>query len=241
MTHLRTAARLLAASLLAALIAASAAAAADESIYQEQAPPVTTAASEWLPACSPQIVIAAVYKLDHRIQVIGYVKNAMIGRSLRLQSKLAGGRTVLRFKAKSNGYFHIDAHRPRHSQAPRAAWRIAVNKVRTPWVKLNRPIVLNNVHQKKSLLMVNGAINVNARSDTQISVQRLDDCHHAQPLGQIAMPTPPAKVFDGALQLRDIKKPVSTFVRLRVRVRERGTGAWGKSFWSLPLPIVLRP
>lgn len=233
-------ARLLAASLLVALSATGLASAADESIYQEQ-PPVATASSEWLPACSPPIVIAAVYKHDHRIHIVGYVKNAMIGRKLKLQSKLGGGSTVKEFKTKSNGYFHINPRRPHHRHAPRAAWRVAGAGYRTPYVKLQRPLLLNNVHQKRGLLMINGEIKLGARSDTMITVQRLDDCHNAQLLGQIAMPAAPSTVFDGSVQLRDLKKPVATFVRLRVRVRERQTGAWGKSYWSLALPIVLRP
>lgn len=108
-------------------------------------------------------------------------------------------------------------------------------------MKLYRPLVLNNVHQHKGLLMVSGSLNVPARDDTVVAVQRLDDCHTATRIGQMGMPIDGSGALNGGIQLRDLVKPVSTFVRLRVRVREPATGAWGKSYWSLPLPVMLKP
>jgi hypothetical protein len=147
----------------------------------------------------------------------------------------------LKFKPRSTGYFDIKTRRPHHRLARGASWRVAYKKTHTPWVKLYRPLVLNNVHQYRGLLLVNGQLNVSARDDTVVAVQRLDDCHHASRIGQVGMPTDASGVLNGEIQLRDLDKPVSTFVRLRVRVRSRADGSWGKSFWSLPLPVVLRP
>ncbi|MBJ7354165.1 MAG: hypothetical protein JHC98_05010 [Thermoleophilaceae bacterium] len=243
-------ARLLVVTTLLGLMVAGTAAAADESAYAELpaqqqavAPPSqsTQASGEWLPACSPRIVIAAVFKMNHRVHVIGYVKRSMIGHTLRIQARLAGGATVVKFKPRRNGYFDVEVRRPRHRVARRAAWRVAFGGYRTQWVKLYRPLVLNNVHQRKGLLMVNGQLNVPARDDTVIAVQRLDDCHTATRIGQMGLPIDGTGLLNGGIQLRDLFAPVATFVRLRVRVRERATGAWGKSFWSLPLPVVLTP
>ena len=69
----------------------------------------------------------------------------------------------------------------------------------------------------------------------------LDDCHTASRIGQIGLPMDRSGALNAGIQLRDLFEPVATLVRLRVRVRERATGAWGKSFWSLPLPVVLKP
>lgn len=248
--NLRLLARLLVVTMLLGLMAVCAASAEDKSVYEEQvtrqqqvAPPTesTQTNGEWLPMCSPNIVIAAVFKQNHRVRVIGYVKRSMIGRMLRLQSRLAGGVTVKKFKPQSNGYFDVEAKRPRHRVARRAAWRVTAGKSRTSWVKLYRPLVLNNVHQRKGLLMVNGTLNVPARDDTVIAVQRLDDCHTAARIGQLGLPIDGSGLLNGGIQLRDLFKPVATFVRLRVRVREKATGRWGKSFWSLALPVVLKP
>jgi hypothetical protein len=245
-------ARLLLAAMTAALIACSVAAAEGEAIYQEKSSGQTTAPptqsnptsgknGEWLPACSPDIIIAAVFKKEHRVHVIGYVKRSMIGKRLRLQSHYASGATVLKFKSKSNGYFDVTTRRPHHRLARGASWRVVSGRAKTPWVKLYRPLVLNNVHQWRGTLMINGALNVPARGDTVVAVQRLDDCHHAMRIGQLGMPVDGGRVLDGGVQLRDLDKPVSTFVRLRVRVRNKSDGSWGKSFWSLPLPVVLKP
>lgn len=165
----------------------------------------------------------------------------MIGKPLRLQSHYASGGTVKTFKAQSNGYFDVKTRRPHHRLARGAAWRVASGRSHSPWVKLYRPLVLNNVHQRKGLLMVNGSLNVPARDDTVIAVQRLDDCHTATRIGQMGLPVDGSGLLDGRVQLRDLFKPVATFVRLRVRVREPVTGDWGKSFWSLALPVVLKP
>lgn len=244
---------LFAAMALAVLTAAGAAASGSEelytesqSIYQEQpateqsAPPAL-ANGEWLPACSPRIVIAAVFKQDHKIHVVGYVKRSLIGRTLKLQSRLAGGKTVLKFKPRKNGYFNVTTKRPRHKVARSAAWRVAYKGFKTPYVKLYRPLVLNNVHQRKGLLMVNGQLNVAARDDTVIAVERMDNCRTASRIGQVSLPMDGSGVLDGRVPLRDLVKPVATFVRLKVRVRQMGTGGWGKSYWSLVLPVVLRP
>lgn len=247
--NLRLLARMLVITMLLALAAAGATRAADEAVYQERveeqkvAPPPAQSIQddgEWLPRCSPPIVIAAVFKQDHKVHVIGYVKRSKIGKTLKLQSKLAGG-TVMKFRSRRNGYFHIKTTRPLHRHAKRAAWRVTRGGLHTPWVKLYRPLVLNNVHQRKGLLMLDGSLNVPARDDTVVAVHRLDDCHSATRIGQLGLPIDGSGVLNGGIQLRDLVQPVSTFVRLRVRVRDRETGAWGKSFWSLPLPVVLRP
>lgn len=231
-------------------MAAGVSAAEDQSIYQEQVgatqnrtPPTQSNQNngEWLPGCSPNVVIAAVFKRNHRVHVVGYVKQSMIGKTLRLQSHYASGGTVLTFKPQSNGYFDVKTRRPHHRLARGASWRVAFGKFHTSWVKLYRPLVLNNVHQHKGLLMVNGSLNVPARDDTVVAVQRLDDCHTAARIGQMGLPMDGTGLLNGGIQLRDLEKPVATFVRLRVKVREPGTGAWGKSFWSLPLPVVLSP
>lgn len=236
-------------TMLLAGFAASASMAAEETVYQERveeqkaaAPPTQSIQNdgEWLPRCSPPVVVAAVFKQNHKVHVVGYVKRAKIGMTLKLQSKLAG-RTVLKFRSKRNGYFHIQTSRPLHRKAKRAAWRVTSGGFRTPWVKLYRPLVLNNVHQRKGLLMVDGSLNVPARDDTVVAVHRLDDCHRATRIGQLGLPIDGSGTLSGGIQLRDLVQPVSTFVRLRVRVRDRETGAWGKSFWSLPLPVVLKP
>jgi hypothetical protein len=246
---------MLAVAFAAALLATGAAAAADDSIYHEQstgggpqqasAQPSgnqgTSGPAEWLPTCAPDVMIAAVFKANHRVRVIGYVKREMIGRRLKLQSHYASGGTVLTFKAQSNGYFDVKTRRPHHRLARGAAWRVAFDHGKTPWVKLYRPLVLNNVHQAHGLLMVNGSLNVSARDDTVVAVQRLDDCHHAMRIGQIGVPASGLGSLDGGIQLRDLDEPVTTFVRLRVRVRNRSDGSWGKSYWSLALPTVLKP
>jgi hypothetical protein len=247
--NVRVLGSMLAVAMLLGLATASAVTAAEESLYtervidQQATPPVQSIqeSGEWLPACSPPIVIGAVFKQNHEIHVVGYVKRSMIGRTLKLQSRLAGGRTVLKFKPRSNGYFNVTTARPRHKVANSAAWRVKFGKTHTRMVKLNRPLVLNNVHQRKGLLMVSGQLNVPARDDTVVAVQRLDDCHSATRIGQVGLPPDGFGALNGPVPLRDLFKPVATFVRLRTRVREPGTGAWGKSFWSLPLPIVLKP
>jgi hypothetical protein len=172
---------------------------------------------------------------------MGYVKSSMIGKTLRLQSHYASGGTVKKFKAQANGFFDIKTRRPHHRLARGASWRVAKGKIHTPWVKLYRPLVLNNVHQHKGLLMVNGSLNVPARDDTVVAVQRLDDCHTATRIGQIGMPMDGSGALNQGIQLRDLVAPVATFVRLRVRLRDPATGGWGKSLWSLPLPVTLRP
>jgi hypothetical protein len=248
--NLRLLARLLVVGIVLGLMVVGIAAAEDQSIYAEpvtqqlSSPPPTQStqvSGEWLPGCSPNVVIAAVFKQNHRVHVIGYVKRAMIGRTLNLQSHYASGGTVVRFKPRSNGYFDVKTRRPHHRLARGASWRVAAGRFHTPWVKLYRPLVLNNVHQQYGLLMVNGSLNVPARDDTVISVQRLDDCHTAARIGQLGLPMDGSGLLNGGIQLRDLRQPVATFVRLRVRVREPGNGALGKSFWSLPLPLVLKP
>lgn len=236
-------------TMLLALVPAGASGAAEEAVYQERVeeqktapPPVQSIQSdgEWLPRCSPPVVIAAVFAQNDKVHVIGYVKRSKIGKSLKLQSRLAGD-TVLKFRSRRNGYFHIKTTRPPRRNARRAAWRVTKGGFHTPWVKLYRPLVLNNVHQRKGLLLLDGSLNVPARDDTVVAVHRLDDCHSATRIGQLGLPIDGSGVLSGGIQLRDLVQPVSTFVRLRVRVRDRETGAWGKSFWSLPLPVVLRP
>lgn len=236
--------------MLLGLMAVSTTAAGDQSIYEEGvaqelkvAPPTqsTQADGEWLPACSPKIVFAAVLKKNHRVHVIGYVTRSTIGHTLRLQSRQAGGATVVRFQPGKNGCFDVETRRPHHRFAHGAAWRVGYGGFRTPWVKLYRPLVLNNVHQKCGLLKGNGALSVPARDDTVVAVQRLDDCRTATRVGQMGLPMDGSGLLNGGVQLRDLFQPVATFVRLRVMVREPGTGAWGKSFWSLHLPVVLKP
>lgn len=244
---MRPVARLIAATLLVALVAAGASAAADESVYQEQQSPGSAQAPadatnpEWLPACAPRVMIAAVYKENHRIHVIGYVKRGVVGRQLELRSRLGGGAVVRRFRPQGNGYFDVKAKRPHHRHADDAAWRVTGKGVGTPWVKLKRPLVLNNVHQRKSMLLVNGSVNVRTSETTAIQVQRLDDCHHASQIGQLDAPAGGRGPLDGSIQLRDITGPVSTMVRLRMRTKNRVTGKWGRSYWSLGLPVAIRP
>jgi hypothetical protein len=243
--------RLLAATLTVVLLAVATSAAEDvapisgEQVYQESAGnkpsvPAPGARSEWLPECAPNIVLAAIYKRDHEVRVIGYVRRALIGKELRLQSKLANNHTVLKFKSESNGYFNVKTRRPHHRVDGLAAWRVVSGKSRTDWVKLRRPLVLNNVHQDHGLLMVNAELNVKARSDTKLSVERLDDCKTPVSLGGIALSNDEG-VIDGGVQLTDLEKPVVTFVRLRARVRSRITGMWGKTYYSLGLPVALGP
>jgi hypothetical protein len=249
----RALACLLAAALLALLCAAAAALAVDEGeygesgLYQEQGPGGTGAPArpagraEWLPACAPRVMIAAVMQQNHRVHVIGYVRREMVGRRLRLQSGLLGAASVRVFKPQASGYFDIATKLPPRRSAKRAAWRIAFGRRHTPWVKLRRPLVLANAHQRRSLLVVSGQLNVRSAPGTVIDVQRLDDCRHATLVGQLGVPAGGRGPIGGSLQLRDIRKPVSTLVRLRMRTRDRASGAWRPGYWSLGLPVVLRP
>lgn len=219
-----------------------------ESITPSPAPPATPS-RDWLPRCAPAINPAAIFIEGRHVVVIGYVRQALVGRKLKIKlrnyfgkrGRASRDKAVATVKPRANGYFEVKAPRPRGAKLVKAArYRIESGRSKSAWVPLQRKLILQNVGYRYGVLSVTGVLRPPARSDTQITVERLDDCKRPQRIGSTGF-EPGSGAIRQTVQIADLPRQTPTFIRLKARTRSISTGKPSKAQYSLMLPVVLVP